>query len=597
VLGPSFAPLHRRFVLLVGLALLPSVVLSAAGLYLLSKTQRDELHQATVQTTRALVSAVDNEISRSVASLEVLGVSPALRYGAIGSFEDEARSVLDTRPAWATIILRNPAGVAQMNLRLPQGARPADSRIVDRRAFDDAVKTRHAAVGSIGKGPFAGELLFPVHVPVVVEGRVRHVLSAVVRPEALLDVIQRQRVPAEGVVAIFDANGNIVARSRDQAKYVGHRASDALLEQVQSGGSEGWVRTKSQEGEVDYAAYSRSATTGWTVAIGIPRQAVDSVVDYSYLALAAGVLLSLLLGAAATVLVARRIERPMEELRAAAVALGRGEQPAPVRTHIPEIREVSDALSVAAEIRRGALEHERAANRTKDEFLAMLGHELRNPVAAISNAWMVLNQKAASMDETATRAVAILGRQLGTLSRLIDDLLDVGRVTTGKILLEREVIDLAEYVQHAVASLRVTGRLDRHPLSVDAGSAWMLGDPTRIEQIVVNLVTNAVKYTPPGGRIQISVAQERGEAVLQVKDEGIGIEPELIPRVFDLFVQGPQSLDRAAGGLGIGLTLVRRLAELHGGKVLVESDGHGKGSLFVVRFPAVSAPVPDTAAA
>jgi signal transduction histidine kinase/ActR/RegA family two-component response regulator len=225
-------------------------------------------------------------------------------------------------------------------------------------------------------------------------------------------------------------------------------------------------------------------------------------------------------------------------------------------------------------------------SQAKDEFMAMLAHELRNPLSAITAAVQVL-EAAKAHENTASRARFIIGRQVQHLSRLVDDLLDVGRVVTGKIALDRRAIDFCDLVRRTAAVF--TEREAAHQFAVSTTPVWIDGDAVRIEQIVSNIIGNAVKYTPLGGKITISLSIEAEEAVLRVQDDGFGITPELLPRVFDLFVQGERTLDRSQGGLGIGLTLVRRLVSLHHGTVSVSSEGPNCGSLFTVRLPTVAA--------
>ena len=236
-----------------------------------------------------------------------------------------------------------------------------------------------------------------------------------------------------------------------------------------------------------------------------------------------------------------------------------------------------------------------AASRAKDQFLAMLGHELRNPLGAISNAAHVLGL-AGDTGPLVARAQAIISRQARQLGRVVDDLLDVSRVTSGKITLERRPLDLAELVRHAVALVTALERARQHTVEVDAEPVWVDADAARLEQVVVNLLENAVKYTAPDGRIHVRVTRINGDAAVIVRDTGIGIPAALLPRIFDLFMQGDHSLERSKGGLGIGLTLVRRLVELHGGMVAAASEGEGKGSTFTVRLPAIPTPAPPRAA-
>ena len=236
----------------------------------------------------------------------------------------------------------------------------------------------------------------------------------------------------------------------------------------------------------------------------------------------------------------------------------------------------------------------KAASQAKDEFLAMLGHELRNPLNAISTAVDVLHHGELA-DPMARSARSIIRRQTLHLSHMIADLLDMTRILSGKVRLVCEPMDLAQLVRRTLDMLTVTGDTSRHTVERQLDEAWVQADASRLEQVVTNLVGNALKYTPPGRRICVTVRAQGGEVIFDVLDEGDGIAPELLPRVFDLFVQGERALDRRAGGLGIGLTLVKRLVELHGGTVGATSSP--AGSRFEVRLPQVDAvpsqPLPD----
>ena len=222
----------------------------------------------------------------------------------------------------------------------------------------------------------------------------------------------------------------------------------------------------------------------------------------------------------------------------------------------------------------------------KDEFLAMLSHELRNPLGAILNAVQILRLKEEE-DPVQQKARAILERQVGHMTHLVDDLLEVSRLTTGKVALRLERCDARGVVERAVEATRHEIEGHGHALSVTLppGPIWLDADPVRLEQVVVNLLTNASKYTDDGGQIGVTVVREGEEMVLRVRDTGIGIEAELLPRIFDLFVQADRSLLRSQGGLGIGLALVRRLVEMHGGTVEAHSEGLKRGCEFVVRLP------------
>jgi PAS domain S-box-containing protein len=255
------------------------------------------------------------------------------------------------------------------------------------------------------------------------------------------------------------------------------------------------------------------------------------------------------------------------------------------------IRDITDRSRLERETQEQA--HALAdLNRRKDEFLAMLSHELRNPLAPILNAVQFLIETHEDQNPLRQQARAIIQRQAGQLARLVDDLLEVSRVTTGRIQLHLERLDLRGIVKNAVESVRSLIDRQRHELSesLSPQPIWVYADAARLEQVVVNLLNNAAKYTNEGGDIWLSVEQEGDEAVLRVRDTGIGIAPELLPRIFDLFAQADRSLDRSYGGLGIGLTLVRRLVEMHRGRVDAHSAGLGRGSEFTIHLPVLLSP-------
>jgi len=267
-------------------------------------------------------------------------------------------------------------------------------------------------------------------------------------------------------------------------------------------------------------------------------------------------------------------------------------------THLSEeqvefLRTVCHYVAVAQE-RVRAEEGLRDAARRKDEFLAMLAHELRNPLAPVANAIEIMRTH--SGREPAERARAVVERQLGHMTRLIEDLLDVSRINTGKITLKTQRLDLVAAVERAIETTRSFISASAHTLSVQLPPEPLYGnvDPVRLEQVVTNLLNNAAKYTEPGGQIRVCVERFGECARIRVRDTGIGISPGLLGQVFDLFTQGERGLDRSQGGLGLGLTLVRNLVHLHGGSVEALSEGPGCGSEFVVTLPLAEAVVPES---
>ncbi len=236
------------------------------------------------------------------------------------------------------------------------------------------------------------------------------------------------------------------------------------------------------------------------------------------------------------------------------------------------------------------------ANRSREEFMALLSHELRNPLSPILNALEILRRMKTN-DPIIEQAGVIINRQVLQMVRLVDDLLDIGRITKGKLRLNREKVELRVVANAAAETVRSLMDARKHDFSLSLPTApvWVEADPARLEQIVVNLLNNAAKYSDPGGLIRMGVSQEGAEAVIRVRDNGVGIAPEMLPRIFDMFTQAEGALSHSHGGLGIGLALVRTLVEMQEGRVQAQSEGLGKGSEFTVKLPVASAPAGQVA--
>jgi signal transduction histidine kinase/ActR/RegA family two-component response regulator len=787
--------LRKRLFLLAAAGIVPLAIMSGIALYALAQQQREQTERASLELSRALASAVDAELRGASYVLEALATSAALDSGDMQAFYRVARPVVATRPQWRAIILARPDGQVLTHTGYPPGR--SDLAIAEPESFDQLVQGKAPLVGPMRRGP-RGEFGVPVRVPVVREGMLRFVLTGVINPEAFLEVINRQRVPEDWVVSIFDAKSARVARSRAHAKHIGTPPAPSLTRLMSTGLDEGVGLTYALEGDAILTAYTRIKASGWTVAIGIPMSAVEAGTLRSMLAYGGGILLSAMLGGLAALAIARSVNRPIADLRRAAQALGRGDTPTMAASDIHEIQEVADTLAASAEQRaRDEAERERLlaaeraartgaeqarrrlemlasagavlsrslqphatlealasiivpgladwcrvdlvdaegrlqralthhsdpqksrlgaelvqrlhasadtpgsmawtvatgrshlahldrprdadgprdqelltfakaigmrsyfvvplvargrtlgamaalqaesdrgfsdddcallvelaqraalaldnarlyadaqsarsqaerANRAKDEFLAMLGHELRNPLAPIVTALHLMERRAGGDAATERR---IIERQVAHLLRLVDDLLDVSRIARGKIQIERGRVDMKAVVERAIElTLPALERRERAiDIDLPVEPVFVEGDAVRLAQVLSNLLNNAVKFTPPDERIVLRMRQDATGVEIVVEDSGSGIAPELLPRIFDLFTQGEQGMDRHAGGLGLGLAIVRTLVQLHGGTVTAESDGPGFGSRFTVRLPAAAdaPPVSETAA-
>jgi signal transduction histidine kinase len=460
-------------------------------------------------------------------------------------------------------------------------------RVADHSSLVELSRSAEPVIGNIVMAPVAQKHAIPVRVPVIRRGELLYVLTAMVDAEAFAAILQAEHMPGQWMAAIVDRTGRYVARGPQSVPLVGTLAPQHYAKQLaQSGQSSAFVRTR--EGVEMYGAFGRSRLAGWVVAVGMPERLLNAGALRAIATLGGGMLAAIAIGFFLALFLGRRISRPIVKLAAATDSLARGE-----RTNVAlpptssEVEELAAALRQAAIAVRTREKSLREADRMKDEFLASLSHELRNPLAAIVAAGHVL-RVARNQPEALTQASDVIERQAAQMSRLVDDLLDVSRVTMGKAHLQREPLNLADHVAGVLDTLSSAGRTRKHRIVRELRPAWVDADPARIEQIAANLIGNALKYTPEGGTVTVRVRREAENSVLEVADTGEGFARELGERLFEVFVQGEQKVDRAQGGLGIGLALVRRLAELHGGSAGAASEGPGRGSVFSVRLPAIS---------
>ena len=596
--------------LLVLAGAVPLIAVAGVVTWRLVERQREAIDLGLGGTVAALTAVVDNEIQVSIKSLETLAASPRLDVDDFQGFYDFARRAHQLHP-WSTIGLIDVHGRHWLNVARPLGSPLPD--LSDREYFKQVVATGRPYVSEPIRGRAIPTMDIAIAVPVIRDRSVKYVLFAGIDPVRLSTAVQDQALPPEAAVFIVGRDRRFIARSVDHDRYLGTAPPPAYLAAIDRGPT-GTFRAPGLGGAEVAGAFRKLPLTDWIVGVEVPSAVVDAPVRRIAWtgAFIAGGLALLALGL--TAVFSRRMARSIGSLSRAAAALGRGEglAPGPVLP-IEELEATRRSLADAAALLRqrdadraellareqAARAEAEAASRGKDEFLAMLGHELRNPLGAIAGAVGVLNA-VGGPDDRARRGREVIGRQLQHLARLVDDLLDVSRVTSGKIVLHRAPLDLGDLVSDVLTVWRSTGRLEQHDVSVDVASVWVDADEVRMEQVLSNLVGNALKYTPAGGRVTVRVAAEGEVAVLEVTDTGVGIAASLLTMVFDLFVQGERTLDRTQGGLGLGLTLVKALVRMHGGSVAVASEGVGKGAVFSVRLPRIAEPAermpPATAA-
>lgn len=603
---PRPRSLRTHLVLLVVGAVLPVGVFSVFAVARFAAEATRGVEQRLRVTADGVAAAVDKTFEKSIVALQVLAESRSLDDDDLRRFYEKAQRAREPL-GWSTVALIEPDGTHVLNLKQPLGAPLAN--LADRPYFRDVMRTRAPVVTDLMRNRIDGRLATAIAVPALRDGIVKYVVLAGWYVEHFASLVGARDSHGEWTRAIVDGEGLIVARGRAPEQFVGRKATPDFLERIAQS-THGVYTATTIDGVKVYGAFTRSRVSGWTAAVAVPATAVEAA---SWSSVTATILAGIglfVVGVLATLAVGRRIARSITDATTAAEALASGGAPQVPASSVIEMRRLGTALDASARLlerrerertealRRAedarAVEEEarreaERANRAKDEFLAMLGHELRNPIAAITNATAVLERIGATT-ELALKSRAILRRQARQLTRLVDDLLDVSRLAAGKLTLSRGPVDLLDVARRSVGVLDATGRFEAREVELHGTPAWVDADAARLEQIVTNLLVNATTHTPTGGSIRVLAGPEHGHAVLRVIDSGSGIAPELLPRVFDLFIQGERPHHGAQGALGIGLTLVRRLTELHGGRVEARSAGPGQGSEFIVWLPRIEPP-------
>ena len=599
----------RNFIaLMVTAIILPLAMASAFAVYKIWQEEQAAAIARLHKSVDATSMMVERDIQASIAALYALGNSEHLLTGNLEAFYSQAKAINRVPDTW-TALLRSD-GSQVLNTTTPFAERP---RIVPPPVVTSPVAqvlaTQKPFVSGVFVGPRSGRQLIAVYVPTVASGANNYVVVQGFALEHWKDIGKQQDLPSDWIVAVIDRAGLIVARSHMSDELRGKPARPDFVAAV-GGKNVGLRRNLTLEGIDSYIAFDHSEFTGWTIAVAAPVASINGPVLRAVQIAAAGFVFAMLLSGILAAVFGRRVIGALQTASTSATSLGHGQTPKVMRTSIVEVDDLNRSLVNAGELlnrerqarlaaeveRERLLELERLArdaaqkeNTAKDHFLAMLGHELRNPLAAISGAVSVLTRGDKNTVDS-NRYLGIIRRQNRHLVHIIDDLLDMSRLIAGKIVLEKHPVDLAECVQNCVDGLRAAERLSRHTVNVTTEPVWINADPVRIEQIIINLIGNALKFSATGTTIDVDLHQVDAGAVLRVHDQGSGMSPELMARVFEPFVQGPAPSNVSQSGMGIGLALVRQLVELHGGTVSVASAGMDLGSTFTCRFPTVIEP-------
>ncbi len=584
------AALRTRLLWLVCAAMLPVSIVALAGLQILGRQQQDLARLAMQEKARALASAVDLELQGSVAALEVLALLPSLDAGDFRTFHARAKTAADFRDSWDSILLTDVSGKWLLSTRVAYGARlPGQGVVVERESFDAAVTTRQPVIGNIARGP-GGRYLFPVRAPVVRRGEVRYVLTALVDPGAMQHILARQKVPARSLSVVFDANLNIVARSRNSQAYVGRPLAESQR-RLMGNATEGWGVARMHEGEEAYSAFSRAHAGAWGVVLGVDKSDLDAPLWRSTALSASGIALSIALGVLAALWLAQRISRPIAELREAAHAAGRGELREAPPAGIPEVDEVAQALADAmrrlqelnatlearVSERTGELAHANlelaASNEQLESFSYSVSHDLRAPLRAVDGYAALLLRDADALPELARQRLQTVRDSAQHMGRLIDALLAFSRLSRRPVARAR--VDVAALAHECVAEQRGASPAEVLIGALPAAAA----DPQLLRQVLANLVGNAFKYSAraPAPRVEIGALEQDGETVYYVRDNGVGFDMQHAGKLFGVFqrLHGTEEFE----GTGVGLAIAQRIVVRHGGRIWAHA-APGAGATF-----------------
>jgi signal transduction histidine kinase/ActR/RegA family two-component response regulator len=602
--------LRAYYIILVAALVVPVGAVCALAVDRLWHAQHAAAIDRVRENARLVRHLIDGDLYRAQSVIRTMVNSRALAEGDMPRVYREMQAMNAGPGAW--MILYNEKGEQILNTRLPLGsklpARPNPEEVTRMLASGQGWVTGMRWRAALNSSFVA------VEEPVDLGPGRRYVLTQAYSPDWFTSAFAGRSLPAGWMAGVADADGTVISRTRAPVP-AGGRVKPEMVAAMQAAPA-GLLRHVNREGIEVYDVFTRSQRSNWNVMIGAPVEGIDRPVWTSALIILLGMVVAFIVALGLTALFGQRLVRYVERAALAARRLGRHDDVAPLTpSGVREFDQLNSSLMEAntrlrdemrtrllVEDERNALlqeaqqarTHAEAQNAAKDAFLAMLGHELRNPLGAVSNAVRVLDSDKATA-AMQSRARQVLLRQSDHLARLVDDLLDVNRVLMGKFTLDPQRLDLATVVQRSLDTAAGAGRTAPFLLDVQLATAWVDADATRLAQIVDNVIDNAIKYSPDGGPLAVTVAGRDGFAELTVRDAGVGIAPELLPHVFDMFVQASQPLQRAQGGLGIGLPLVRRLAEMHGGSAALSSPGLGQGSTFTLRLPLAHAMEPAPA--
>jgi signal transduction histidine kinase/DNA-binding response OmpR family regulator len=590
-LGAAWRPrtIRATLALMVLTCLLPAWAGMGVLIFKVYSAERERIAQNLIMTARAIALSVDGLSEHAKTSLQVLAASPELQSGDFKSFYKRAGGLVGEWPG-TNIVLTERSGQQILNTLKPFGADlPLHANL---QLVQEVFKTGRPVTTQVHWGPVAKELGYAIVVPVFKEGAVKYVLTTGVFQQRLVDLLNKQALPNNWVVSIFDPTGVIATRSHDPEHFVSQAGASPLLEAITQDKS-GFMETRTLEGLAVYAAFSRSELSDWTVAIGVPIAIFDEGLRRTLAWGCGGALGILAIGLCIAVYESTQIRRAVRALIPPALALGRGEPPVVPKIRIQELDEVAQAFESSMRNRifeRDEAERERKmaedATELKDEFIATVSHELRTPLTSITASLGLLHGTAsADLSKPVNRLIDIAFSNCQRLVRLVNDILDVEKLASGKVTFDLQPVNIERLLARAIDANRPIA--DSAGVSINFERTFVCevyADPDRLMQVFSNLLSNAIKFSPTPGQVTVSL-EERGEKLrVSVSDCGPGVPEEFRARIFQKFAQADRSDARQKTGTGLGLSIAKEIVERLGGQVGF-GDAPNGGAQFYVELP------------
>jgi signal transduction histidine kinase len=587
----------KRYLLLYTTAIaLPLLMFSGAVVYWTAELYRQSLESEMQHTAYALGLAIEMKIQGLYAATRAIALSFDFDGGVSRPLYDKAQMVAARHFAWFALFDRSFAQL--LNTRVPYSERlPA---ALNKEAIADAFAASELVVSNLFYASGVKENVLSLYVPVVRKEKAQYVLAMTVDPRTISELLLEQPVPEGGYAFVMDGNGRVIAHSREHDKYLGVSVPVWLRNASRRAGA--IAEGISIDGSLVTVFFFQLPSANWRLVLAVPSSSLTQLMWHPFVLLLLASVPVLLMSVLLAGLFARRIENAIASLVKSADSMvfppsRQFSEPLPINelrilqaalekaAHAVQERERERELRFMAESRQAAAE---SASRTKDEVITTLSHELRSPLNAILG-WMHILRRRKGDEATFTRGIEVTERNVKHLARLIEDLLDMSRIVSDRLALQKSSLDLSQLVADVIETYRVDTEAKRQSVFAELQTGVQLvADRSRLYQVIVNLLVNAIKFTPEGGKIHVTLHADQESVVISIKDNGIGVAPEFLPKIFERFWQANASYHEGKG-LGLGLAIARHIVEAHGGSLRVTSEGTGKGTTFVVELPLVPA--------